>query len=319
MPRLSVNAAFDTHKPLNKNMLQNSSPLWPSPLWIAEISSNHSKANQAGFDMGRAKACIDAAKSVKADMVKFQLFRIEQLFAPEILKTSPLHQARKNWELPPDSLETLAEYAHAQGLKFACTPFDLEAVAIMAPFIDCFKIASYELLWHDLLLACLSYNKPVILSTGMAMMDEIDSALKTAGGMKQLMGLMHCVSCYPTPVDSCNLAAMDTMKQAFDLPVGWSDHSRSPAVILCAALRYQADYIEFHLDIDKNGAEYAPGHCWLPDEIAPLIAWVKDAHHAMGDGVKHPQKVELSDCDWRADPMDGLRPLQHMRPSIRNP
>ena len=129
--------------------------------------------------------------------------------------------------------------------------------------------------------------------------------------------LLHCVSAYPTPAAEANLSAIQQLRDMTGLKVGWSDHTRRPAVIERAVHRWGASAIEFHLDLDGEGAEYAAGHCWLPDEIAPVIARIRESGVADGNGFKGPQPSELSDRDWRADPVDGMRPLRHIRLSYR--
>jgi N-acetylneuraminate synthase len=282
------------------------------PLFIAEASSNH------GRDLGRARAFVDAAADAGCDAVKFQLFKIARMFAPEILAQSPKHRARAAWELPLDHLAPLAEHCSKRGIQFSCTPFYREAVAELAPFVDFYKIASYELLVTDLLQAAAATGKPVILSTGMATLDEIKMAARTLteAGARDVM-LLHCVSAYPTPVPHANLAAIAAIRDATDLPVGWSDHTRRPAVIERAVHRWNAAAVEFHLDLDGRGAEYAGGHCWLPQEIAPVIARIRESHAADGTGFKQPQPSERADRDWRADPADGMRPLRHVRLSYK--
>jgi N-acetylneuraminate synthase len=278
------------------------------PLFIAEASSNH------GRDLSRAKAFVDAAADAGCDAVKFQLFKIERMFAPEILARSPKHRARQEWELPLAHLGPLAEHCSARKIQFSCTPFYREAVAELAPFVDFYKVASYELLVTDLLKACARTGKPVVLSTGMATLEEILGAarcLRDAGARD--VTLLHCVSAYPTPAEQANLSAIDTIRTATGLPTGWSDHTRRPAVIERAVHRWGARAVEFHLDLDGKGAEYAAGHCWLPDEIAPVIARIRESFVADGSGFKGPQPSELSDREWRADPSDGMRPLKHVR------
>ncbi|MEO7053446.1 MAG: N-acetylneuraminate synthase family protein [Rhizomicrobium sp.] len=278
------------------------------PVFIAEASSNH------GRDLSRAKAFVDAAADAGCDAVKFQLFKIDRMFAPEILAKSPKHRARAEWELPLSHLGPLAEHCSARKIQFSCTPFYMEAVAELAPFVDFYKIASYELLVGDLLKACARTGKPVVLSTGMASLDEIKTAahcLRDAGARD--VTLLHCVSAYPTPASEANLSAIDTIRTATGLPVGWSDHTRRPAVIERAVHHWNARVVEFHLDLDGRGAEYAAGHCWLPEEIAPVIARIRESLIADGSGFKGPQPSEISDRDWRADPADGMRPLKHMR------
>ena len=279
-----------------------------NPLFIAEVSSNHHR------DLERCLRFIDTAAAVGCDSVKFQLFRIEELFAPEILEKSPMHRARKEWELPVEFLPPLALRCRERGIKFSCTPFYLDAVEELSPHVNFYKIASYELLWNELLTACARTGKPVVLSTGMASMDEIQGAvetLHTAGCLD--LTLLHCVSGYPTPVDQCNLAAIRTLADTFNCKTGWSDHSVSPAVIYRAAHRWNAAMIEFHLDLEGVGEEFKTGHCWLPDQIAQVIATVGDGFSSDGSGVKAPVAVELPDRDWRADPADGLRPLAAIR------
>ena len=279
-----------------------------TPFFIAEVSSNHHR------DRERCRRFIVAAREAGFDAVKFQLFRIDQLFAPEILARSAEHRRRRDWELPPDMVPMLAQECREQGLAFACTPFDLEAVALLKPHVSFFKIASYELTWHDLLKACAATGLPVVLSTGMADMDEIRAAvacLRTAGC--QDLTLLHCSSAYPTPADQANLAAIETLRREVGGAIGWSDHTRSPGVLFRAVFRWGVETIELHLDLEGDGAEYAMGHCWLPQEIAPVIREIRRGLAADGDGRKVPNPSELADREWRADPSDGLRPMRHLR------
>ena len=236
------------------------------------------------------------------------------MFAPEILAQSAKHRARREWELPREHLAPLAERCLQRGIQFSCTPFYLEAVEELRPFVAFYKVASYELLVDGLLEACARTGKPVVLSTGMATMEEIvraASILREAGASD--VTLLHCVSAYPTPASEANLSAIESIRVATGYPVGWADHTRRPAVIERAVHRWGARVVEFHLDLDGEGAEYAAGHCWLPDEIAPVIARIRESFVADGQGFKGPQPSELSDRDWRADPKDGMRPLRHIR------
>ena len=279
-----------------------------APIFIAEASSNHDR------DLSRALAFVDAAADAGCDAVKFQLFKIDRMFAPEILARSEKHRARKQWELPLAHLAPLAERCLARGIQFSCTPFYREAVDELRPFVAFYKIASYELLVTPLLEACAATGKPVVLSTGMATMDEIAAAastLKRAGASD--ITLLHCVSAYPTPAGEANLAAIAAIRDATGCKVGWSDHTRRPAVIERAVHRWGATAVEFHLDLDGEGAEYAAGHCWLPNEIAPVIARIRESLVADGEGFKGPQPSELADREWRADPIDGMRPLRSIR------
>ena len=279
-----------------------------TPFFIAEASSNH------GRDLGRGLAFVDAAANAGCDAVKFQLFKIDRMFAPEILAKSEKHRARREWELPLAHLEPLAERCKARGIQLSCTPFYLEAVKELAPYVDFYKVASYELLVTPLLEACAASAKPVVLSTGMATMEEIGAAamtLKDAGATD--ITLLHCVSAYPTPVSEANLSAIAAIRETTGCTTGWSDHTRKASVIERAVHRWGAAAIEFHLDLDGEGAEYAAGHCWLPAEISPVIARIRESHAADGSGLKSSQPSEAADRDWRADPSDGMRPLLHIR------
>lgn len=279
-----------------------------SPVFIAEVSSNHHR------DLQRCIEFIKTAADIGCDAVKFQLFKIEELFAPEILSKSEMHRKRKQWELPVSFLPQLKQSCDEYGIQFSCTPFYLDAVAELEPFVNFYKIASYELLWDDLLAACAKTGKPVVISAGMANFEEIDHAidvLQNAGC--QDITLLHCVSAYPTPKADCNLAVLGRFRERYNIKVGWSDHSVSPAVIRRAVNRWLADCIEFHIDLDKQGAEYAAGHCWLPEQMQLVINECREAQLLDGRPDKVLAPSEAPDRDWRADPIDGLRPLKHIR------
>lgn len=287
------------------------------PHFIAEVSSNHHG------DLDRCKQFIDCAADIGCDSVKFQLFRIDELFSPEARQAKPELNDRKAWELPVDFLPALSQYSHARGLKFSCTPFYLKAVEELDPYVDFFKIASYELLWDQLLIRCAMTGKPVVLSTGMATIPEINHAVDTlvAAGCRDIT-LLHCISGYPTPIDQCNLAAIETMRQMTGCKIGWSDHSVSAKVVHRAIHRWGASTIEFHLDLDGAGDEFKTGHCWLPDPMADVIASIADASLTLdwtaadGHGEKRPSQIETIERTWRADPSDGLRPLKETRLQI---
>ena len=225
------------------------------PLFIAEASSNHAQ------DLSRALAFVDASADAGCDAVKFQLFKIDRMFAPEILAQSAKHRARRAWELPVVQLAPIAAHCKTRGIQFSCTPFYLEAVAELAPYVDFYKVASYELLVAPLLEACAKSGKPVVLSTGMATMEEIVTAanvLKRAGAKD--VTLLHCVSAYPAPPEEANLSAIEAIRESTGVPAGWSDHTRNPAVIERAVHRWGASAVEFHLDLDGRKLQQAFVH-----------------------------------------------------------
>lgn len=277
-------------------------------LFVSEVSSNHSQ------NLERCFKFIDKSAEIGCDAVKFQLFKIESLFAPEILARSQIHRDRKKWELPVAFLPDLAKRCKDNNIMFACTPFYLEAVEELFPYVSFYKIASYELTWPALLAQTAQTGKPIVLSVGMATLDEIKKAVEVlkVNGCQDLT-LLHCISGYPAPVEECNLLAIETIAKAFNCKVGWSDHSVNAGVIYRAVNRYQAAMIEFHLDLDGKGDEFKTGHCWLPKPIAEVIKNIKDGWVADGNGIKKPTKAEQDEVNQRADPVDGLRPFRHVR------
>ncbi len=275
--------------------------------FIAEVSSNHSR------DIDRSIEFVDVAAKIGFDAVKFQLFKINKLFAPEILKKSKQHRDRKQWELPVEFLPLLAKRCKEKKIQFSCTPFYLDAVKELYPYVDFYKIASYELLWDDLLIACALTKKPVIISTGMANLDEIKHAVDVLRKNGCEPKVLHCTSAYPTPSSEANLSAIDTIRKATKCEVGWSDHTVSSGVIYRAIHKWNSKIIEFHLDLEGKGKEYNSGHCWLPHNIEEVIKQIRDVEKTDGNGIKEPVPSELSDRNWRTDPSDGLRPFKLIR------
>jgi len=264
---------------------------------------------------------IDTVAKIGCGAVKFQLFKIDELFAPEIVSKSKELKRRKNWELPLEFIPELSRRCHELGLKFSCAPFYLEAVDELKAYVDFYKIASYELLWADLLKACAKTGKPVVVSTGMATLKEIKSGIDILidNGCEDIT-ILQCVSFYPVAPEKCNLSAIETMRSKIrasgpeiKIHFGWSDHSVSEAVILRAVHKWKVEMIEFHLDLDGKGEEFKAGHCWLPEQIGRVIKNVNIGFSADGSGIKVPADVEIAEKDWRADPEDGLRPIMRIR------
>jgi sialic acid synthase SpsE len=281
-------------------------------MFIAEISSNHDK------DLHRCLAFVKSAKQAGFDAIKFQAFKINQLFAPEILSKSKMHSDREAWEFPLEFLPEITTACRNAGLQLGMTPFYLDAIEACAPYVDFFKIASYELTWPDLIAGCAATGKPLILSSGMASMDEVQAGIavaKSAGAAQ--VEVLHCVSSYPADGGLLNLSAIETMREKLEVPIGWSDHSHLKEAIVAAVLRWGAKTVEMHFDIDGKGAEFGPGHCWLPDEAADAISMCKIALSMDGDGEKKPSSAELDERMWRADPSDGLRPFIAIRETFK--
>ncbi len=289
--------------------------------FIAELGSNHNR------DAERIEQLLRASAQSGADAAKVQVFRIEDLFAPAALEARPELRARAAWEFPIELLAETAATARRFGLEFGATPFGLWAVPELEPIVDFFKIASYEILWHELISDCSSTGLPLIISTGMATIDEIDAAVAAAegAGVTQLT-LLHCVSGYPAPPEQCNLSAIQTLRDRYGCNVGWSDHSGEARVVERAVRRWGASDVELHVDLDGIGNE-AGEHNWTPQVLGSTIAacrggWREDltpadgARPYDGDGAKRPMPIEIPDIAWRADPSDGLRPLMDLRSRI---
>jgi sialic acid synthase SpsE len=287
------------------------SPSSKGPRFVAEVSSNHHR------DLERCLEFIRTAAGIGCDAVKFQLFRVRELFAPEALRHDPRLLEREAWELPVGFLPDLAKGCQGAGVQFSCTPFYLQAVGELLPFVDFYKVASYELMWDDLLRACAETGKPVVLSTGMATLPEVEHACSVlrSVGCRDLT-LLHCVSAYPAKPEDCNLEAIATLRDACRCPVGWSDHSVEPGVIVRAVHHWGASMVEFHLDLEGQGAEFSAGHCWLPEAIRQVIASVRNGIVADGDGRVGPALSEVEEREWRADPEDGFRPLRATRRNL---
>ena len=283
--------------------------------YIAEISSNHNG------DLERCHELIKAAAECGCWGVKFQLFRIDQLFAPEILQVSETHRIRRRWELPLHFIPDLVECAHDHHLAFGCTPFDLEAVDILSPHVDFLKVASYELPWLELIRRCGATGLPLMMSCGMANEKEIRNAVRMASqtGCEDLT-VFHCVSNYPAAPENCHLSAIGSLRHLLEeefssAKVGWSDHSANPEVVARAIKKWESEAVEFHFDLEGRGEEFGAGHCWLPPEILALTSGQEFDTDPLCDGqpILGPTPSELVERPWRADPTDGLRPILEIR------
>lgn len=279
--------------------------------FISEVSSNHSQ------DLDRCIDFIKTSAEIGCDAVKFQLFEVEKLFSSEVFKSNPSVLERRNWEIPREYFDPIREACNKYNIHLGCTPFDIEAVEFLKDYVDFFKIASYELLWTDLIIECAKTNKDLIISTGMSNIEEV---MNTKNALDKISfdkySFLHCVSAYPTPANEANLSAIATLKKELNCKVGWSDHTVNQGVIYRAINRWGAEIIEFHLDLDGYGEEYSSGHCWLPNDMKLIIDGINYGQESDGNGIKEPQNSEISDRDWRADPSDGLRPRKSHRSKL---
>lgn len=267
-----------------------------APLVIAEAGVNHNG------DPATALALVDAAAEAGADAVKFQTFSTDALTtadAPQAAyqrvraKAASQAEMLRQLELPADALRAARDRALERGIHFLSTPFDAASVRLIAELgVPAFKVGSGDLTNAPLLRAVGGQGLPVLLSTGMGTLDEVEAALgvlRQAGA--SAIVLLQCTSAYPAPVDDANLRAMAAMRERFHVPVGYSDHTDGiGAAIAAAALG--AAVIEKHLTLDRSlpGPDHAAS--LEPPAFAALVAGVGQAHAALGDGRKAPSPVE---------------------------
>ncbi len=250
---------------------------------IAEVGSNHDG------DLDTAREYVRAAAKAGADAVKFQSFRASTLAA----ENSAGYGILRSLELPEAWHPALQEEAVTAGVDFLSTPFDASRVELLAS-LDCpaIKIASGDLTHTPLLRSAAETGLPILLSTGLAYLDEVREAvelLRRCGDPPLL--LLHCVAAYPPPFDALNLRALGTLAEHFGCPVGFSDHSPGSACAV-AAVALGATAIEKHVTFDRERP--GPDHAYaLPVEgFADLVAQIRSVEAALGDGVKRPAECE---------------------------
>ena len=264
---------------------------------IAEAGANHNR------DLALARELIDVAAEAGADAVKFQTYSGDRIYSSKTPKFAYL--AKLTDKSPSELLEDialprawqaeLAEHALKRDLHFFSTPFDHEAVAELdALDVPVFKIASFEIVDLPLIRRVAQTGRPIIISTGMAVLGEIEDALRCAAeGGATAVGLMQCTSVYPAPAERANLRAMETMRAAFGVPVGLSDHTSGIAVPIAAAT-LGAAFIEKHFTLDR--AMSGPDHPFSlePDELAAMVRGIRDAEQSLGNGRKDGPSPEES-------------------------
>ena len=292
---------------------------------IAEAGVNHNG------DMALARQLIEAAADAGADAVKFQTFKAEMLASVNAPKaeyqnkntdsTESQLDMLKKLELPLEEYPELIELCKQRGIAFLSTPFEAESLAFLVQKckLPLIKIPSGEITNAPFLLSVAQTGLPVILSTGMSTLSDIENALsvlafgylhahepetaddfaksymeaQSTGLLRSKVQLLHCTTEYPAPFDEVNLAAMDTMRHAFGLDVGYSDHTKGIAVPLAAAAR-GARIIEKHFTLDKKLP--GPDHkaSLEPNELKNMVDGIRQIELALGNGIKIPGKKELA-------------------------
>lgn len=266
---------------------------------IAEAGANHNR------DKGIAFKLIDVAAEAGADAVKFQTYSAETLYSKRTPRFKYLEKVshKETWdlikeiELPREWQAELAEYARARGIDFLSTPFDYAAVdELDALGVPAFKIASFELVDLPLIRYAAAKGRPMILSTGMATYGEIEDALAVCREVgNENVILLQCVSLYPAPAHLANLRAILTMRQAFGVPTGFSDHTEGAAVATAAAA-LGAVVIEKHFTLDRRLP--GPDHPFAlePDELRAMVSAIRQVEKALGHGRKEgpaPEEAEM--------------------------
>jgi len=259
---------------------------------IAEAGSNHNR------DFATAIALIDVATDSGADAVKFQTFRADALVARTSHPIATLqdefarygktvHEMFVEVEMPLDWLPRLRDHAVERGITFLSTPFDERSADMLAGLdMPAFKVATYEIVHIPLLRHLARMGKPVLMSTGMASMGEIEEAIEAVQGEgNDQIALFHCPIGYPVPPENVNLAVIDTLRQTFGVPVGLSDHTLGINVPIAAVAR-GANLIEKHYTLDSRQPGPDHGFAIEPTELAALVRGVRDVELAIGDPRK---------------------------------
>ena len=280
---------------------------------IAEAGVNHNG------DPELARRLARTAADAGADAVKFQTFDAERLASEDSPKaayqlqtTDPGESQRqmlRALQLPESEYEPLARFCAELGIVFLSTPFDELSVDLLEPLVPAFKLGSGEVTNLPLLRHVAGKGKPVILSTGMSDLAEVQAAvaaLRRAGDPPLV--LLHCVSSYPAPASAANVRAILTMAEDTGVPIGYSDHTEGLEASL-AAVALGACAIEKHFTLDRKME--GPDHpaSLEPADLARLIAGIREVEATLGDGRKQPQDVELLNRDVVRRSLSAARPI----------
>jgi len=270
---------------------------------IAEAGVNHNG------DINLAKKLIDAAAEAGADYVKFQTFKTELLVSKNAKKADYQIKNQKNknnsqfdmlkkLELAEETHYKLIDYCKQKNIKFLSTAFDFQSIDFLADLgIDFFKIPSGELTNYPYLKKIAKKKLPVVISTGMANLQEISDALKVFNSCEfyknnKNITILHCSSEYPTPMNVVNLSAMNTIGQKFNVEIGYSDHTLGIEIPI-AAVAMGAKVIEKHFTLDNNLP--GPDHkaSLEPIELKNMVTAIRNIEKALGNGEKEPNNLEL--------------------------
>ena len=268
-------------------------------LVIAEAGVNHNGDLQLAFQL------VEAAAQAGADVVKFQTFQAQGLATSQANKAAYQEQTTggadnqltmlQKLELTPEQHLQLIDHCRVCGIEFLSTAFDPVSIDLLASLkLKRWKIPSGEITNLPYLRKIGSFKQPVILSTGMANLGEIEAAidvLEQAGTRRDQITVLHCTTEYPAPLDEVNLRSMQTIAQAFGVAVGYSDHTDGIPIPI-AAVAMGATVIEKHLTLDRTME--GPDHraSLEPDQFAAMVQGIRAIERALGDGIKRPTSSE---------------------------
>jgi len=254
---------------------------------IAEAGSNHNR------DLNMAKQLIDVAADAGADAIKFQLFKADKLYVPtagtaDYLKNSTnIFDIIKSMEMPYDWLPELADYAKSKNLIFLSSVFDEESADVFDRFSPAFKIASYELTHLPLIRHVAQKKKPMIISTALGNIGEMEEALETCRRAEnEQIALLHCIAQYPAQPEHANLNVIKTMQLAFDVPIGYSDHTIDPVAAPEIAVALGAKVIEKTFTLSRKLP--GPDHSYSvePNELKQMVRAIRTVEK-MSDSEKN--------------------------------
>lgn len=265
---------------------------------IAEAGVNHNGRLDLAYKL------VDVAREAGADAIKFQTFKAEKVVSSKAPKAEYQKKATssdksqlgmiKKLEFSFEDFVKLKKYCDKKGIMFLSTPFDHQSIDFLYNLIDIYKIPSGEIINHPYLKYIAAKNKPIIVSTGMANLGEVEEAINTilSVNSKANISLLHCTTNYPAPYEEVNLKAMQTLAVAFKLPVGYSDHTLGIEMPV-AAVAMGAKIIEKHFTLDKKLS--GPDHkaSLEPSELKEMVKAIRNIEMALGDGIKKPNKSEI--------------------------
>jgi len=286
-------------------------------LIIAEAGVNHNG------DMDLARSLIDAAAQAGADLVKFQTFRADRLVTASADKaeyqrrttdtTESQYAMLRKQELNRAMHDVLMAHCRQRQIGFFSTGFDIPSLDLLKELgLERFKIPSGEITNLPYLRHLGAFAKPVILSTGMATLGEVEAALavlETAGTPRRQITVLHCNTEYPTPMQDVNLRAMLSIRDAFGVAVGYSDHTTGIEIPI-AAVALGATVIEKHLTLDRHLP--GPDHkaSLEPAEFSAMVSAIRNLEQALGDGIKRPSPSEAVNKPVARKSLAAARPIR---------